>query len=126
MIKLDNLLKGIKYKLIKGSMDTIVSDMAYDSREVKKDMAFIAIIGANQDGHDYLDSAIKNGAVAVIVSKDIDIKEDITVIKVKDTRKELAKLALNLFNHPQNRLKTIAITGTKGKTTTSFMIKKIL
>ena len=125
-MKLSELFKNIKYTLVKGDLDTEIKDIAYDSRNVKKDMMFVAIVGANVDGHDYIDIAIKNGANAVLVSKDVKVKEDITVIKVEDTRKILAKLTIRLFKYPQNSLKTIAITGTKGKTTTSFMIKKII
>ncbi len=126
MMKLADLFKDIKYKLIKGDMDISISDISYDSRKVNEDCLFMAIVGANVDGHDYVDAAIKNGAKAILVSKNITVKEDVTVIKVEDTRKILSKLAMRLFNYPQSKLKTIAITGTKGKTTVSFMIKRIL
>ena len=125
-MKLINLFKGIDYTLIKGDMEEEISDIVYDSRKVKDNVMFMAIVGSEVDGHDYIEDAIKNGAKVILVSKDISIKDNVTVIKVADTRKILAKLALRLFNYPQSKLKTIAITGTKGKTTTSFMIKKIL
>ena len=125
-MKLSELFKDIKYTLIKGDMEQSISDIAYDSRKVKDGVMFMAIVGAELDGHNYILDAIKNGAKVILVSKDIDIKDEVTVIKVADTRKILAKLALRLFKYPQSKLKTIAITGTKGKTTTSFMIKRIL
>jgi len=125
-MRLNELFKDIKYTLIKGDMSLAINDIVYDSRKVKDNCLFMAIIGSQLDGHDYIDDAIKNGAKAVLVSRDIKIKDDITVIKVDDTRKILAKLTMRLFKYPQSKLKTIAITGTKGKTTTSFMIKRIL
>ncbi len=125
-MKLNELFKDIKHTVIKGNMEEEISDIVYDSRKVKDGVMYMAIIGSQADGHDYIEDAIKNGAKVVLISKNIDIKEDVTVIKVSDTRKILAKLALKLFKYPQSKLKTIAITGTKGKTTTSFMIKRIL
>ena len=123
---LDILFRGIKYTLIKGSNDLYIKDICYDSRKVKADDLYVAIIGFQQDGHDYIKDAIKNGAKAVLISKNIEITDDVTVIMVEDTRKLLSKLSMRLFDYPQKKLKTIAITGTKGKTTTSFMIKRIL
>lgn len=125
-MKLNEMFDGIKYTLVKGNMDTLVNDIVYDSRIVKKGVLFVAIVGSEVDGHKYINDAIKLGATAILVSKDVEIKDDVTVIKVADTRKILAKLAMHLFKYPQSKLKTIAITGTKGKTTTSFMIKRIL
>ena len=125
-MKLSELFKDIPYKLVKGDMELTVNDIVYDSRKVKDNNLFLAIVGAEADGHKYIDDAIKNGAKVVVVSKDIKIDQDVTVIKVEDTRKILSKLTMILFKYPQNKMKTIAITGTKGKTTTSFMIKKIL
>ncbi len=125
-MKLNEMFEGIKYTLVKGDMDTLVNDIVYDSRNTKPGVLFMAIMGSAVDGHDYIKDAIKLGAKAVLVSKDVMIDEDVTVIKVSDTRKILAKLTMRLFKYPQSKLKTIAITGTKGKTTTSFMIKKIL
>lgn len=125
-MKLCEMFKDIKYQLIKGDMELSVNDIVYDSRKVKPDVLFMAIVGSEVDGHKYIGDAIKAGAIAILVSKDVDIKGDVTVIKVKDTRKILSKLAMKLFRYPQSKLKTIAITGTKGKTTTSFMIKRII
>ena len=125
-MKLNELFKDIKYTLVKGDMELEINDIVYDSRKAIPGVMFMAIPGSEVDGHDYIKDAIKNGAKVILVSKDIEIKENVTIIKVKDTRHILAKLAMRLFKYPQSKLKTIAITGTKGKTTTSFMIKKIL
>ena len=125
-MKLSELFEGIKYTLVKGNMETVITDIAYDSRKVVNDMMFVCIVGQDQDGHKYISDAIKAGAKCVLVSADVSIKEDVTIVKVPDTRKILSKLSMRLFKYPQSKLKTIAITGTKGKTTTSFMIKRIL
>ena len=125
-MQLKEMFDGIKYELLKGNIELEVKDIVYDSRKVKDDVLFVAIVGSAVDGHNYIEDAIKKGANAVLISKDIEIKENVTVIKVKDTRKILSKLSMRLFKYPQSKLKTIAITGTKGKTTVSFMIKNIL
>ena len=125
-MKLINLFKDIKYTLVKGNMEEEITDIVYDSRKAKPGVLFIAIVGSKADGHDYIKSAISNGSKVILVSKDVKIDDDVTVIKVENTRKILSKLTMTLFNYPQSKLKTIAITGTKGKTTTSFMIKSIL
>ena len=125
-MQLKEMFDGIEYRLVKGSLDVEINDIAYDSRKAKEGILFVAIVGSEVDGHTYIQDAIKNGAKAILVSKDSEIKEDITVIKVKDTRKILSKLSQRLFKYPQSKLKTIAITGTKGKTTISFMIKSII
>ena len=125
-MKLEKLLDKIDYTLLKGNMDIEVKDIAYDSRNVDEGYAFIAIVGNNVDGHDYIDSAIDKGVRVIIVSKDVDVSNDVTVIKVDNTSRILSKLSMNLFDNPHKKMTTIAITGTKGKTTISFMIKNIL
>jgi len=125
-MKLEKLLEKIDYTLLNGSLDVSVSDIAYDSRKVKNGDVFVAIVGSNVDGHDYIDMAIDSGASVVIVSKNVDIDRDVTVVMVDDTSKILSRLSMNLFDNPHKKMKTIAITGTKGKTTTSFMIKRII
>lgn len=125
-MKLKDLLKDVEYDLVKGNIDVEVNNIYYDSRKVEDGSLFYCMEGASVDGHDYIRSAIEKGANSVIVSKDIDIDEDITVIKVKDSRKMLSKISINFFREPMNELTSIAITGTKGKTTTAWMIKNIL
>lgn len=124
-MKLIKLLDGIDYTIINGSTDIEISDICYDSRKVKVGALFICLSGSNFDGHDYIDSAIENGAKTVLVEKDI-YRDDITIIKVSSTRRLLSKISINYFDNPIKNMKSIAITGTKGKTTTSFMIKNIL
>lgn len=123
---LKDILKDVDYKLLQGDINTDIDDIAYDSRKVKKGTAFVALPGANVDGHDYIDNAILLGASALIVEKDINIDCEIPVIKLDNTRKKLSYLSASLFSYPHKKLITIAITGTKGKTTSSWMIKNIL
>lgn len=125
-MKLDSLLKGIEYELVKGSIDVEVNNIYYDSRKVEEGSLFYCMVGASTDGHDYIDSAIEKGANVIVVSKDIDVDKDVTVIKIKDTRRMLSKLAINFYGNPIKEMTSIAITGTKGKTTTTWMIKNIL
>lgn len=125
-MKLTKILNNIDYKLIKGNIDIEIKDLSYDSRNIKPNYAFIALIGIDTDGHKYISDAIKKGATCIIICKDIEVKEDVTVIKIKDTRTELSYLSANFFENPQDKLIKIAITGTKGKTSTSWMIKQIL
>lgn len=125
-MKLNKILENIEYSTIKGNTDIEINNIYYDSRKVDNDSLFICLSGSSFDGHDYIDSAIQKGAKAVLVEKDINIDKDITIIKVSNTRKLLSQISINYFNNPSKELTTIAITGTKGKTTTSFMIKNIL
>lgn len=125
-MKLRELLKDVEYELIQGDLELEVSDIAYDSRKVKESIVFVAMKGFRVDGHDYVGTAIENGARCIVVEDDVDVSSDITVIKLSDTRTDLSKLSRTLFGYPDKEMTTIAITGTKGKTTISTMIKKIL
>ncbi len=125
-MKLREILNNIDYEIVKGDLNIDINDICYDSRKVKKNDLFICLVGSNSDGHDYIDKATSGGASCIVVEKDIDVIEDVTVIKVKDTRRCLSRLSINYFSNPSRELTTIGITGTKGKTTTSWMIKNIL
>lgn len=126
MKKLKDILTGVYHTTLKGTEDIEIKDIKYDSRKVEENDIYVALIGSNSDGHDYITDAIKKKARVIIISKMIEIKEDVTVIKVDDTRIALAYMSANYFEHPQNKLKLIAVTGTTGKTTTTHMIRDIL
>lgn len=124
---LKNLLKNLNYELIQGNDDIEVSDIIYDSRKVVPGTVFVCLEGYNSDGHTYAQDALNKGAAALVVSKSVETdNEDATIIKVDDTREALALMSAEFFGNPAKSLKTVAVTGTKGKTTTVAMIKSIL
>ena len=125
-MKLSKLLEKIDYEIQKGDIETEVTSLSYDSRKVKEDAVFVCLSGSRMDGHEFIGEVIKKGAKAVIVEKDVAVPEDITVIKVKDSRYALSLMSAAYFDYPATKLTTIGITGTKGKTTTTYMIKSIL
>jgi len=125
-MRLRELLQDVEYQFVQGDLELDIQDIAYDSRKVKEHVLFVAMKGFRVDGHDYIEKAIENGSRAIVVEDDVEVSSDITVVKLKDTRTDLSKLSRTLFGYPDKEMTTIAITGTKGKTTTSTMIQKIL
>ncbi|MCI1931353.1 MAG: UDP-N-acetylmuramoyl-L-alanyl-D-glutamate--2,6-diaminopimelate ligase [Clostridia bacterium] len=125
-MKIRDLLESEKYELLKGSEDFNIEDVEYDSRNVKEGSLFVCITGFKTDGHKYIDSAVKNGAKALCVEKDVSIPEGITCVKVENCRHALAVMADNFYDHPSRKLNLIGVTGTNGKTTTTYLIKNIL
>lgn len=121
-----DLLDKIKYEVVQGTIDREVSELVFDSRKACKDAAFVCISGAVVDGHDFIDQVIQKEVAAVVVEKEVTVPDNVTVIKVEDTRLALACMSASYFGNPAEQLKTIGITGTKGKTTTSYMVKSIL
>lgn len=130
-MKLKAVLNGIEGLKAKGDLELDIESISHDSRKVINNSLFVAIRGYETDGHKYIKEAIKKGAIAIVIEdlfvlKKDDIKEDITIIVAPDTRLALAKIACNFYNNPSSKFNLIGITGTKGKTTTTFMLKSIL
>ena len=123
---LQNLIENCSYTLVQGDINILVSELVFDSRKACKDGVFVCISGAVVDGHSFIDEVIEKGITSVVVEKDVTVPPHVTVIRVENTRLALACMSAAFFGYPARQLKTIGITGTKGKTTTSYMVKSIL
>ena len=115
-MKLFELLKDIPHTVIKGTVLREITALTYDSRRAVEGCVFVCISGALWDAHTFIPEAIRQGAVAVVVEKDVIVAEDVTVIRVENTRHALALMSAAWFGHPAEKLITIGVTGTKGKT----------
>jgi len=125
-MKLSKLVERINYELVSGSVDIDVKQFEYDSRKVGPGSVFVCIVGAVSDGHDYINEVVKKGASAIVVERDVEVPEGVTILRVRDSRHALAFMSAAYFDYPADHLKVIGVTGTKGKTTTTYMIKGIL
>ncbi len=125
-MKLTKLLEHLDYKILQGSKEVEVTELNNDSRKVTKDSVFVCISGAVVDGHDFINEVADKGATVVIVEKAVEAPAHVTVVLVEDTRYALALTSAAYFDYPAKELKVIGITGTKGKTTTTYMVKEIL
>jgi len=130
-MELKKVLNGIDNFKSKGDLDIDVISVEDNSKNIKPGSLFVAVKGFDFDGNDFIDEAISNGAVAVVLDvnanlKNINIPANVTIIVVSDARIALAVCACNFYSNPSSRFTLIGVTGTKGKTTTTYMIKSIL
>ncbi len=125
-MQLSEYLKELSYEIVQGAVDVEVTGLVTDNRRITAGSLFVCIAGANFDGHSAAKEAAEKGAVALIVEKDVDTDQNVTVIKVDSTRRALAYLSAAHFGYPAREMKVIGVTGTKGKTTTTYLIRSIL
>jgi UDP-N-acetylmuramoyl-L-alanyl-D-glutamate--2,6-diaminopimelate ligase len=109
-----------------GKIDVEIGDISYHSKQIKKGDLFVAIKGAKSDGHQFIEEVIRGGACAIIVEQSSPYPVDVPVVVVRDSRKALARISAEFFGQPSQELKMVGITGTNGKTTTSYLIESIL
>lgn len=128
MKTIHELLEHLQYDVITGTTEKEVTKVIYDSRKIEEGCLFICIKGANFNGHDFAGEACEKKAACVVVCEEVKVPEgtDTTVIRVEDTRYAMAFISAAYFDHPAKELKVIGITGTKGKTTTTYLVKSIL
>ncbi len=128
-MKLETLLEGLEYTIVQGDPDTEVADVVYDSRKVTPGCLFICIKGMNYDSHDHADEIAGAGAGVLITEREVALSENgkaPVVVRVENTRYAMAFIAAAWFGHPAEKLTVIGITGTKGKTTTTYLVRSIL
>ena len=127
-----NIIKNIKYEILIGEIDKDIKGITCDSRKCGEDYIFVAIRGFESDGHDFIENAIKNGASVIFYEAGIGVdfskfaRDDLTFVKVKDTRKIYSYICNIFYGNPSEKIKIIGITGTNGKTTVSYLLEKIL
>ena len=125
-MNLAKMLERVEYECISGTTDVEITQVVNDSRKAGPGALFLCIRGAVVDGHTFADAVVKQGVRALVVEEEVDVPEGVTVIKVADSRYAMALIAAAWYGHPASQLKVIGITGTKGKTTTTYMVKSIL
>ena len=127
-MKLEQLLEGVPFTLAQGSLDTEISDIIYDSRKAAPGLLFVCIVGTQRDSHEFAADCAAKGVSALVIQHDIDLSAlpGVTVVKVESSRYAMALMSANLFGNPSRKMTMIGVTGTKGKTTTTHMIKSVL
>lgn len=126
MKKLKDLLEHLDYQCLQGTTDKEITSVVYDSRKAEPGSLFLCIKGAVSDGHAYAKEVVEKGASVLVVQDVVEVPEDVTVIQVENSRYAMACISAAWFDYPAKKLKTIGITGTKGKTTTTYLVKSIL
>ncbi|NIR15649.1 MAG: UDP-N-acetylmuramoyl-L-alanyl-D-glutamate--2,6-diaminopimelate ligase, partial [Desulfobacterales bacterium] len=125
-MKLIHLLEGLKEYDLTGDPEQEIEGLAYDSRQIKPGHLFVALKGHALDGHHYLSNAVQNGAVALVGEGFSGLRGNLTKVSVPNSREALSKLAARFYDYPFRGINLIGITGTNGKTTTSYLLESIL
>ena len=126
MKRLGELLGEVPHTILQGSEDTPVTSIENDSRKVSAGSLFFCIRGAVTDGHKYAQDVAEKGACVIVAEEKVDVPDNVTVVLTPDSRRAMALIACAWYDHPSRKLHMIGVTGTKGKTTTTYMIRSIL
>ena len=115
-MKLEQLMEGVPFALVQGSLETEVTDIIYDSRKAAEGKAFVCIVGTQRDSHDFAADCAAKGVSVLVIQHDIDLSAmpDVTVVKVENSRYAMALMSCNLFGNPARQMTVIGVTGTKG------------
>jgi UDP-N-acetylmuramoyl-L-alanyl-D-glutamate--2,6-diaminopimelate ligase len=125
-MRLESITRIIQPITVRGPLAFDIEGIAYDSRQVKPNYLFVALPGQQQDGAQYIDDALRRGAVAVVSEDDRWPNRSIAHVRVENARQALAEISCAFYDHPSQKMELVGITGTNGKTTTSFMVREIL
>ncbi|GAA4282435.1 UDP-N-acetylmuramoyl-L-alanyl-D-glutamate--2,6-diaminopimelate ligase [Gaetbulibacter aestuarii] len=126
MIELKDILYKVNLNAVKGATGISVKNLHFDSRKVEKGDVFVAVRGQVADGHDYINTAINNGALAIVCETlPKDLETGITYVEVEDSSKALAIMASNFYGNPSENLKLVGVTGTNGKTTVASLLYQL-
>ncbi len=125
-MKLSELLQHVRHGIVRGDAERPVAGIAYDSRQVRPGYVFVAVPGEHHDGLEFVDDAMKRGASTVVGTQARFAAREVTHVQVEDARRALAELADAFHQHPSGRLLLAGVTGTNGKTTTTFLLHDIL
>lgn len=120
---ISKLFEDVKCKII--GQDKDINNIQYDSRKIEQNNIFVCVVGQIVDGHDFAFQAIERGAVALVVEKELNVSKDITQVVVENSREIMAVISTKFYDYPAKKLKIVGITGTNGKTTTTYMLKSI-